>query len=588
MRITACPNPALYNLVMFCHNSNMLSELSIRNFAIIDDLNISFLSGLTILTGETGAGKSIIINAVNLLLGSRASSGFIRTGAEAAELEAMFEITPGSRAAQIMTEQGFEHSEGLVIRRIVARNDKHRIYINGSMSTMKTLNLITENLASISGQHAHQGLLNEDQHLLILDQFGGLMLLREQLRATYQDILPMLHQLTELNNAKQRHTERSQLLIYQKQEIEDAELVPEEDIELEREMLLLKNSETLYQAVYSGVEELYSAQNAIVERLTEVKKRLDKACQIDPDLCCQADSIADTTFQIEDIVSGLRTYLDNLRIDEKRIERVDERLDTLKKLKRKYGGSLEVVLAHYESLNAELAGIENLSDEISRIEKKLEQKHAKLSELASELSAKRGKTAEILSRKIETELLSLKMGIACFRIQLEPLPIRLDSSPYLSINNMNISETGIDNCMFLISTNIGEDVKPLANIASGGELSRVVLALRAILVKTESVGTVVFDEVDAGIGGSVAEVVGQKLSALSKYHQVICITHLAQIAKFGDHHYRISKHVYSGRTRTNIEPLDRGERVKEIARMLGGINMTQTTLDHAIEMLKGN
>jgi DNA repair protein RecN (Recombination protein N) len=564
----------------------MLQELSIKNFAIIDDLHIRFSEGLTILTGETGAGKSIIINAVNLLLGSRANSGFIRTGADAAELEAMFEIMPGSRVAQIMEEQGYDRSEGLLIRRIVARNEKHRIYINGSMASMKTLNLLTENLASISGQHAHQGLLNEDQHLLILDQFGGLMPIREKVKAAHQEILPLLQKLDELNDSKRRQTERMELLLYQKQEIEDADIRVGEDTEIERELLLLKNSETLYQAVYSGIEELYSAQNAIVERLVEVKKRLEKACQIDPELCSKAESIADTKFQIEDIVDGLRTYLDNIRIDSKRLEHIDDRLDLLKKLKRKYGGSLESVLAHLESVSKDLSGIENLSDAISETENTLKQKHTELLELALELSEKRKKTADILGHKVETELESLKMGKASFRILLDTSPVREGTSPYLSFKGVSINDTGIDHATFLISTNVGEEVKPLANIASGGELSRVVLALRAILVKTESVETVVFDEVDSGIGGGVAEVVGQKLLGLSKYHQVICITHLAQIAKFGDHHYKISKHVYGGRTRTSIEPLNPTERVNEIARMLGGITMTQTTLDHALEMLK--
>ncbi len=564
----------------------MLQELSIKNFAIIDDLHIRFSEGLTILTGETGAGKSIIINAVNLLLGSRANSGFIRTGADAAELEALFEIMPGSRVAQIMEEQGYNRSEGLLIRRIVARNEKHRIYINGSMASMKTLNLLTENLASISGQHAHQGLLNEDQHLLILDQFGGLMLIRENVKAAHQEILPLLQRLDELNESKQRQIERMEILLYQKQEIEDAQIRVGEDTEIERELLLLKNSETLYQAVYSGIEELYIAQNAIVERLVEVKKRLEKACQIDPELCSKAESIADTKFQIEDIVDGLRTYLDNIRIDAKRLEHIDDRLDLLKKLRRKYGGSLESVLAHLESVNKDLSGIENLSDAIAETENTLKQKHTELLKSALDLSEKRKKTAEILGHKVETELESLRMGKASFRILLDKTPVREGSSPYLSFKGVSINDTGIDRATFLISTNVGEEVKPLANIASGGELSRVVLALRAILVKTESVETVVFDEVDSGIGGSVAEVVGQKLLGLSKYHQVICITHLAQIAKFGDHHYRISKNVCDGRPRTNIEPLNQTERVNEIARMLGGITMTQTTLDHALEMLK--
>lgn len=250
----------------------MLRELFIKNFAIIDDLNICFSDGLTVLSGETGAGKSIIIHAVNLLLGTRADASAVRTGADAAELEALFQITPGSPAARILKEQGYDISEGLVIRRIISRNERHRIYVNGNMGTVKMLNAITEHLASISGQHAHQLLLKEEQHLLILDQFGGLMSLREKMSHAYHEIIPLIQRLNELNIMKERQAEQIGLLEFQRKEISDAAVICGEDAALEREKAVLKNSETLYRAVYSAIEELYSAQNAVVERVTEIKK----------------------------------------------------------------------------------------------------------------------------------------------------------------------------------------------------------------------------------------------------------------------------------------------------------------------------
>lgn len=572
----------------------MLQELFIRNFTIIGDLHICFSDGLTILSGETGAGKSIIINAVNLLLGSRASAEFIRTGEGTAELEVLFQIAPDSRVADILKTHEYDISEGLVIRRIISRNNRHRIYVNGHITTMKLLNAITENLASISGQHAHQLLLREDQHLMILDQFGDLMPMREKVRTSYQDILPMIRKLGKLRSLKARQAEQIEMLEFQRDEILEASLVPDEDTALEREKAILRNGETLYRAVYGGIEELYNAQDAIVERLVDVKKQLERACQIDPELSPKVQEIDNTTFQIEDIVDGLRAYLDNIQTDAHRLEEIEFRLDTLQRMKRKYGGSLEAVMSHLESVEETLSGFENLSDQITEAEEGLAERNASLVRLATELSQKRKDVGEILARKVEVELGTLKMSQTRFRIALDPIPADENTDPYLTWTISDgdekqtcaIHETGMDKAIFLIAPNVGEALKPLANIASGGELSRVVLALKAILVQTESVETVIFDEVDAGIGGSTAEIVGRKLASLADYHQVVCITHLPQIAKFGKHHFRISKHVDSGRTHTVIEPLKEDERVKEIARMLGGVTMTQVTLDHAFEMLQ--
>lgn len=563
----------------------MLRELSIKNFAIIDDLHICFSDGLTILSGETGAGKSIILNAVNLLLGSRATIQLIRTDAESAELEATFQIAFKSRVSEIMVQHGYNSSEELLIRRIISRNGRHRIYINGRLATIQLLNSITENLASISGQHEHQGLLKEEQQLLILDQFGGLVPLRKQVSKLFHEILPLIIDLKKLNAIKDRQSEHIELLEFQKKEIIQTSIIPGEDSALEKERMRLKNGETLYQAVHDSIEALYNTQGAVVERLVEVRRNLDRVCQIDSELSSAAKGIADTTFQIEDIIEELRNYLKNIQIDETRLEDVEARLDILQKLKRKYGGSLDAVIAHLESIEHELSEVENISDKINATEAKLSELHSQLAKLALKLSEKRDHTAINLAKKLEMELTTLKMSQTQFQVFLRTISAGDKADPYLTIDGKAIDETGIDCASFLIAPNVGEDLKPLAGIASGGELSRVVLALKAILAETESVETVVFDEVDAGIGGGVAEVVGKKLSFLARHHQVICITHLPQIAKFGDHHFKISKHVEQGRTITNIDPLGNEERIKEIARMLGGVEITRATIDHAREML---
>jgi DNA repair protein RecN (Recombination protein N) len=563
----------------------MLRELSIKNFAIIDDLHIRFSGGLTVLSGETGAGKSIIINAVNLLLGSRAAATLVRTGAESAELEALFEIASGSRVAALMEEYGFDSSEGLIIRRIISRSDRHRIYINGKLSTIQMLESVTENLASISGQHVHQGLLRDEQHLLILDQFGGLMTLRNEAGKLFNEIVPMVKRLKELNSSKNRQTEQIDFLSYQKKEITGASIRPGEDDELEKFRTRLKNAESLYEAVGKSIEELYSAQDSIVERLGIVRKNLLKAGQIDSELSSRAEAVSAAVYNIEDISNELRTYLLKIETDEKELEAVEARLDLLNKLKRKYGGSLEAVFSKLESIDSELLGIENLSEKITETERALGSLHKKLVLVTKELSSKRKECAEHIALKVEEELATLKMSRTIFEVSVQALPATDGADPFLVVDGKAAGETGIDRAEFMIAPNVGEALKPLSAIASGGELSRVVLSLKALLAGSGSVETIVFDEVDAGIGGGVAEVVGRKMASLARHHQIICITHLPQIAKFGDHHFRISKHVSAGRTKTVIAPLADNERIEELARMLGGEKITRATIAHAREML---
>ena len=564
----------------------MLKELSIRNFAIIDDLSIRFEAGLSVLTGETGAGKSIIINAVNLILGSRASTDMIRTGAEAAELEALFAVRPDSAAGRAAAEMGYDLAEGLLVRRVLSRAEGNRVYVNGRLATLQVLSAVTENLASISGQHAHQGLLKEEQHLIILDQFAGLMPQRAAVAALYHEILPQLKRLKELTARQARQAELNELLKFQCQEIEAAGIHEGEDRELEQERLRLKNAGALYEAVNAGIDGLYSGSGSAVERLAEVRRSLEKMGRIDPALAPSSEACAEVIYRVEDVVERLRAYLKSVEINEGRLEAVEARLDQLNRLKRKYGGSLEAVLEKYAQSAAELAAIENIGADIEAAEARLAEWHARISKQAGLLSKKRKEAAKRFMAQVAAELATLKMDGTEFGVQLTAPPADPPADAYLTVNACAVSESGIDRAVFTIAPNVGEALKPLAAIASGGELSRVVLALKSILAHTESIATIVFDEVDAGIGGAVAEVVGRKLAELARHHQVICITHLPQIAKFGSHHFRIAKQVAGGRTRTAISPLSADERTSEIARMLGGEKITRVTLEHAKELLK--
>ena len=563
----------------------MLRDLSIKNFAIIDDLRMQFDAGLTILSGETGAGKSIIINAVKLLLGARASAKLIRTGADTAELEAFFDLAAMAPAIPVMEAHGYSTEEGLLIRRIISRNDRHRVFINGRMATMQSLQAITHNLASISSQHAHQALLKEDFHLDILDQYGSLMTLREAVGAVYREILPLLEQRDTLLALRDRQDEQRELLQFQKADIEAARLTAGEDELLEQECRRLRNAQTLIQTVNQCLESLYSAQDSVTDGLGAIHHQLETVAAIDSDLQTPTERVAELTYQVEDIVEGLRRYLRQVESDSHRLEEVEARLDTLNRLKRKYGKTLDDVLNKYASIQDALAGIENLADQIDALDHQLRQCHARLEEAIRELRHKREGVAEELAREIAGELESLKMPGTRFAVTLEPLKADERTPAFLVVDGCKVDERGTDRAVFQIAPNVGEQLKPLAAIASGGELSRVVLALKAILAVSGSLETLIFDEVDAGIGGEVAEIVGGKLNTLAAHHQVICITHLPQIAKFGAAHFKISKSVHRGRTRTTIDPLDDNERLEEMARLLGGVKITRKTLEHAREML---
>ncbi len=563
----------------------MLAELSIKNFAIIDDLTIRFSNGLTILSGETGAGKSIIINAINLLLGSRATSKMIRTGAKTAEIEALFHPPASSPAVQILKDQGIESSEELLIRRIISNNDRHRIYINGRLSPMHLLNKVTENLAAISGQHEHQLLLNESKHLLILDQFGDIMPLQQQVYNAYHLILPTIQELDHLKGSRQKQQDQTKLFEFQKKEIEDAGIGTDEDELLKKEQTRLKNAGTLYQIVAGVSETLYSSDGSIAEKLGEIKRQLENASCIDETLESPTAELKDAAFRIEDIARELNTYIEKIHFDEQRLEEIESRLDLINRLKRKYGGSLDAVFQYLITIDEALLEHDTLDERILQTEQKLNEKHKQLTDLAERLSKKRRKLSVILSKKVELELNALKMPNTRFEIAFSETAATPKVSAYLTANGKTITETGTEQACFMIAPNVGEDLKPLSHIASGGELSRVILALKSITANDTSTSTMIFDEVDAGIGGEAAEVVGKKLSNLAAASQIICITHLAQIAAFGDHHFKISKYIKNIRTCTRISPLDADQRLEETARMIGGEKITPASREHAREML---
>lgn len=581
----------------------MLGELAIKNFAIIDDIRISFSRGLSILTGETGAGKSIIIEAVNLLLGGRASADLVRTGEKNAELEAFFTIAPNSNAARIMEEHDLDPSEGLMIRRIIAVNGRHRIYVNSRQSTIQFLKEVTKNLASISSQHAHQGLLNEVNHLNILDSFAGTWPLRNTIQALHNELFPLIKELLRFKTGLEKKLEDNELLKFQIDEIEQAAVKPGEDEFLEAERNRLKQGSEIYKSIHAGINEIYAKDGSVLERLGRIKGKFEKHGLVDPALARMAEALSRSMLDLEDLIHELRQVCNTIDLNPDNLEDTEVRLDLIQKLKRKYGGpgsTLEELFKCHDELQATISETENIAKKMEQMEKRARELSRQLGEKSLKLSKTRKKAAVKLAQLAEEELKALEMGNTRFKIALTQTRMENSShdpqhelfpdpsmSNLLTVNAMKISDTGIDRASFLMAPNPGEQPRPLSRIASGGELSRVVLALKAILSETESVETLVFDEVDSGIGGRTADKVGIKLKILSEKYQLLCITHLTQIAKYGTNHYKIEKKLINHRTSTILTRLEKKqERVQEIARMMGDSHISRTTLDHAAEMLE--
>ncbi len=553
----------------------MLTELNIRNFAIIDELKVTFDGGLNVISGETGAGKSIIIGAVGLLLGDRANADMIRSFEDAAVVEALFDIRGQDRLRKKISEIGFGDGEELIVRRVVSRSGKNRVYINGALASLASLAAIGESLINICGQHEHQMILNPESHTDILDEFGGLMSLRSAYRESYDRYLSLNAKLGGLQELRRKKEEREELLRFQIGEISQADARAGEDAALTEEKKVLANVQKLIDFAQAAYETLYGKGDSVLGEFRNAASAVKEIRKIDPSLKLSEEEMEELYYRIEEAAVTLRDYGSRLSFDPARMEALEERLELLARLKRKYGGTLDAVIAKQAEAETELRAIASVEEEIEQIAVALADEKARMIEAARLLSGKRHEVAATLRETIENEIRTLRMENARFEVVFQEPPG----------GDRAFTEKGTDDLEFYLSANVGEELKPLRGIASGGELSRIMLALKKVLARTGSVGTIVFDEVDSGIGGATAEIVGQKLREVSRHHQVLCITHLPQIACCGDRHYRVVKRIAGERTNTSVAVLSDQERLEEIARMLGGVELTETAREHAREML---
>ncbi|MBI5181236.1 MAG: DNA repair protein RecN [Nitrospirae bacterium] len=564
----------------------MLQELRIQNLAIIDKLEIDFSNGLNVMTGETGAGKSIIVDALELALGGRASAELIRTGADEAVVEAGFDIEGNKAIADLMSGFGIDIDDSMIIiRRIVSRSGKNRIYINNSLTNLSTLSSIGDELVDIHGQHEHQSLLKTDKHIDMLDAFGSaagsaLYELRKGVEAHYIKLKALKERLSELENREKDRIKEEEFLRYQIREIEEASLKPKDDEDLLSKKSVASNAEKLASFSNTAYEWLYEGDAAVMKELSKILTAIKEIDKLDNRAEETAKLCETAIFQLEEVADFLRGYSEKIEFDADEFARIDDRLDLINRLKKKYGNAIEDILLSLEEAKKRLQAMEKLDEDIGNIKADIDKEGRDASILAIELSKKREKVAKDIEKKVEAELSDLNMKKTRFIVKM------WKDSGSDTVDGFSLTSKGIDKIEFLISPNLGEEPKSLSKIASGGELSRIMLALKAILADADSVPTLVFDEVDAGIGGGVAETVGERLKRIAKGHQVFCITHLPQIAGYADNHYFVEKKAEGSRTITKVVKLKEDGRVKELARMLGGKRITETTLKHAEEMLR--
>jgi DNA repair protein RecN (Recombination protein N) len=555
----------------------MLRELSIKNVAVIDTLTVPFVPGLNVLTGETGAGKSILIDALQLVLGARSSEDLLRSGTDEAVVEAAFD-PPGDPAGLAVLEgEGIavEPGECLILRRHVFRDGKSKAYVGGRLTSAATLRALAECLVDIHGQHPGQPLLDPRRHREFVDACAGALddagVYRERF-AAWQGLQRERDALLAAERERERRTE---LLEFQRRELEGARLEPGEEEALAAERAILANHERLFSTVEQAYVELEESEGAVLMRLGPLATRLRDASGIDVRLREILEALETAMVHLGEAARGLRDYRGRIEFDPQRLEHIEARLHEIGKLKRKYGGGVADLLSHLAGVRRDLDALGQSGARLQDVERALRTSVSDLLRRAAALSAARKRAAQTLQAAVLVELGELGMAKAAFEVRIATG----------AGDEAALGPHGLDAVEFLISPNPGETVKPLHKIASGGELSRVMLAIRTILADADRTPTVIFDEVDAGIGGSMGEVVGRKLSAASKRHQVLCVTHLPQIACFGDQHLLVQKRSLADRTETTVRVLTPEERPREVARMLGGSSRSATALDHANELL---
>ncbi len=561
----------------------MLTYLGIKDFALIESLELEPGPGLTVLTGETGAGKSIILAAVNLLLGQRAKSDLIRQGAQAAVVEAAFSLDEESPLRLLLQEHGFDDpGDELILRRVVSRQGRNRVQVNGSLATLGLLARIGPELISVCGQHSQQELLRAEEHLALLDTFAGLEMQQKELEEKVARVRQLDRRLRDTRRRMEELAQRREFLQHTVQELEKADLQPGEEEELRAERKMLANAEQVARLAREAHHGLYGAEEgSVLETLGRVRDMMQELAGLDQRARDLAKQVEEAYYLLEDAAHEIRNYQGRLVFDPGRLDQVEARLHAIQRLSRKYGGDIETALETLEQARTELADLDGGQLELAGLEKKRQLSLDDALAAAGELSRQRQQAAPQLARALARELADLGLAQCRFQCRFSP-----PAGNVLDTPRGALSGRGLERVEFLIAPNPGEGFRPLKDIASGGELSRILLALKGLVARRLGAPTQVFDEVDAGIGGAAGSAVGKKLARLAQASQVICITHLPQIAAFAQTHFAVQKTTRAGRTLTQVRLLDQEQRIEELTRMLAGDQQQDTARRHARELLR--
>jgi DNA repair protein RecN (Recombination protein N) len=564
----------------------VLRELRIRNFAIIDSLEVEFEPGFNVLTGETGAGKSILIGALGLALGMKASDEMIRSGEEEATVEARFDLSAQPALTDHLAQLGLA-GEGtdLLVRRVVSRSGRNKVFLNDRLSTLSTLKEVGNRIVDIHGQHEHQLLFNPEFHLHCFDRFAG----TEGLRTLLADRLSFLYRkIGELEDLRRNEMEilrKKDLLAFQIREIENAGLSPGEEARLREEREVCRNAETILQNCRECCDALYDRDGSVAEQLASVQSLLTPLKPYHGEITAWLEALDRAVLEIRDLSDRVRALMGRTEADPDRLAALEDRIHQLKNLKKKYGGTEEEVLAHLEKIRKDLDGLEHLGETKGDLEKEIDALKRDVRTLALDLYGRRKTASGRFEKEVRDQLAELNMAKVAFEVHVD---LAEDPDGFVEVEGkrVRVHPHGIGLTEFYFSPNPGEPRKPLARIASGGEISRVMLALKHVLGKAAQVPVMIFDEIDSGIGGKTADQVGKKLKHVAERNQVFCVTHLPQIAGKADWHFRISKGASKQKTHVSVERLDRDRRIEELARMAGGKKITPATLRHAEEMLE--
>jgi len=564
----------------------VLRSLYIRDYALIDELEVEFDSGLNVITGETGAGKSILIGALKMILGGRASTEVIRTGARKAIIEGVFSETQGLN--DLLEAHGFEAGTNMVVRREIGAT-LSRAFINDTPATATLLRAVAGRLIDLHGQHEHQSLLHTETHLELLDNFGGLGGLCDSYRKHHVTVDALMHERDMLSRREGQLRQQKELFAFQIEEIDRVDPQNGEEEALEAEHRILENAEHLFELTARLFEMLYETDTAVHDQLVVARNEMQDLARIDHDFEESFEEIRSAQIIVAEVAKFLQDYNARVEFNPERLETIRNRLGELERLKRRYGGTLAAVLSHRQDIGAKYELAADFEGAFERLAQQIAEAQTRLTLAADRLSSKRREVAESIQRAIVAELDCLGMANSRFEVRFSR---QKDSEGWICYSLSGGEQerfaafaNGMDQAEFFLSTNPGEDLRPLNKIASGGEISRIMLALKTILAKSDRLPILVFDEIDTGVSGAIAHKVGDGIHDLAQYHQIITITHLPQIAALGDVHFTVEKNVEEGRTRTRIRRLSERERAKEVATLLSGSEITEAALESARELI---